>query len=378
MDFTLRADNIVVVDDFYGISADKILIALVQQAYPVSTNANGNAVAGLYAYSTTAPNLVPKGVTGAYVQPGPTLGRVQIPYMTLTDAIVKVCRLASQQSDYSWYFDQYRNLHFFSTSQIGAPVCTFTDSAISMSSPGISTTLGTYSPDNFQYVWDAGSVRNSCIVRGSNIGTPKTDTFIGNGLTTQWALSYAIDSSVLAPTLLLSGVKINCSTLLQGATPSPGAWYVTESAWGAWVLVAPTPPRTGQTVQLTYTSVNPILTQQDNLVSQQLYADSNGPGKFQTFISDPTLTSLTSATARANGELQQYQWVQERVKFQTSESWPGHVQQGQIIQFISSRTPDSQRNYSLGVNGQFLITQCTINGKQGGYRTYTITAARVK
>lgn len=441
IDYTLRADNIIVFDDLYNLSADKMIVQLNKDA----------AAANLSAASTAS---------GGKVAPGPILGRMQFPYVTLSSALSKIARLSSQQTDYSWFIDYSRNINFFSLAQAPAPTVTFTDFASELGTGGsgatvtygantltdtsqswkvnqwagssvtvvvasvsytvavasnstnsltlvsptwpvtpsagttygisaISASLGDFSAATgaFAYVWDGGSLRNSCIVRGSNLSNKVTDTFVGNSNTTTWPLSYIVDSSVSNPLLTISGVRVACTVVTQGAqytTNSSNEWVITQNAIGTWVL---TPARgtptahAGQIIKLTYLSTTPIITRQDNKVSQAIYNDSKGNGVYQSYISDPTLTTLSSAAARGQGELQEFQWIQERVQLQTNAHWPGHINAGSTFYLHAARVPNSQANYSLGINpnqnATFLVVQNHISGKQGGWRTYGITATRI-
>ncbi len=369
IDYTTRADNIIVLGEFYGETADQAILKLFSSGGAAPSTITAAAEAD-----------------GGYIAPGPTLGKLQLAYTTLSQALMRISRLASQSTDYSWYVDQNRNLHFISLAQSPPPTLTLSDNQAAFGNDGsnISATFGTFdaTPNNFTYVWDGSVIRNSCIVRGANVNKPVVDSWRGTGSTRQWLLSYVIDSEVSQPILKINGVqfKPNPTVISQGSQTVGNGYEITQNAAGMWVLNAmgtvPT-PGSGALIELSYTASQPIVTKQDNAASQAAYADSKGPMVLQSFISDQTLTSLSAAIGRGQGELQEYQWVQERVQLITNENWPGHINPGDTFTLYASRVPDSQNNWQLGVLGTFLAIQVTINGKQGNFRTYSITGTRI-
>jgi hypothetical protein len=365
VDYTLRADNIIVFEDLYNLTADAMIVKIVHDA-PLA-NLNAATVAN-----------------GGYIYPGPIIGRLQFPYTTMSNALTKIARLSSQQTDYAWFIDYNRNVNFFSLAQTPAPTTIFSDDPVALNTQEIDQSFGPYKGgyNQFMYLFDGATVRNSCIVRGSNLAKTITDKFVGNGSTNQWPLSFIVDSSVSSPKLIIDGVQTACVVVTQGQSFTGTGWIITQNAIGTWILQGVGKlPHKGSVISITYTSTSPIITRQDNGQSQQAYADSRGLGVYQSFISDPTLTTLSAAASRAQGELQEYQWVQERVTLTTSEAWPGHIQAGQTFQLVSSRVPNSQNGNALGIrlsdNAIYLVVQCAIKGEQGQFRTYTITGTRV-
>jgi len=380
VDYTLRSDNIIVIADLFGLTADAMVMQLLTAA----------------AASTITGDLI---ANGGYIAPGPALGRLQFDYTTLSQAITKVARLASQETDFNWYIDNDRHLHFISLAQIPNPLCTFTDyqSEFGVGGSNLGASLGTFQGgyNDFSYVYDGKIIRNSAIVQGSYVATPRTDNFVGNGITSQWPLSYVVGTIISGATttsstgtqtsavlLYVNGALTNVSSVSQGDIAVGAGWYYTQNAVGTWVLCAPSPPFTGTQISFQYMANQPIITQQDNNASQELYGDSLGKLMMQTFISDTSLTTLSAAIQRGQGELQEYQWAQERVTFTTNESWPGHISAGDTFYGHFSRVLDSQNSYSVGLTPDtqavFLVVQCSIQGMQGNFRTYTITACRVQ
>lgn len=365
-DYTNDADNVIVSGDYNGWTADAIIKDLVRQA-----NAQWIARGG-------------SSMTTTSVQPGPVIQRVQINYLTLTSAIVKVARLASQFVDYSWFIDYNRNVHFLTLQGLtGTPVATFTD-AIPTGAPN--PTLGHFlGDDSYAYLWDGTSLRNSMIVRGTTFQTDFRDVFVGNGSQTSWPLTYHVTSTSTA-SLTVGGASQTIEVLDNlgntGASASSTDQYIiTQNANGQWFLQVNhgfgTIPAPGSAIRLSYTYDAPILARADNALSQTQYTGTNG-GVYQGMISDSTLVTLSSAVQRGQVELQAFQWVQERVTFTTIDNWPGHISAGQTFNLISSRTPDSQQGYIMGLNGTFVVVSNQYGGTKGNYRGYQVTGTRVQ
>lgn len=349
LDYTLYTDNVIVNGDFRGQTADSIVRALVAQA-----------------------NI---GLGTVNVRPAPTITRIQINYIPLSAALTKLARMSSQVTDYGWFIDYNYDLHFFSFKQAAAPTVTMTDNVTG----NPTATRAYYANDStFGYEWDGGSLRNSCIVRGANYQGARTDTFRADGVTQAWPLTYNIDSTV-APTLTINGTAVKTTTvsLLNVGTAVTTAYQINQNAAGQWFLVSRVgAPGNGRLLVLSYRYIAPIVTRVDNRTSQTVYGGLNH-GVFQMAVTDGSLTSLSSAMARGNAELQAFQWVQERVTFTTLENWPGHVNAGDVITFENARIPNSLNSYNLGISGKFLIVSNTYVGVQGNYRKYTITATRI-
>jgi hypothetical protein len=365
VDYTSDTDNVIVSGDFNGWTADAIIKNLVSQANVQFVARGGSAI------------------TTNHVTPGPVIQRVQINYLTLSTAIVKVTRLASQYVDYAWYIDYARDLHFMTLQgQTGSPVATFTDS-VPTGAPTLS--LGYFLSNNYAYEWDGTSMRNSMIVRGTTFQTNFHDVFVGNGSQTSWPLTYHVTSTSTASLTVAAGSKtvtvvdnVGSSNNTSNVTSQ---FIITMNKNGQWFLqVNPgfgTTPGRGAAIRLSYTFDAPILARSDNVASQTQYTGTNG-GMYQGAISDSSLVTVSSAVQRGEVELQAYQWVQERVTFTTVDNWPGHISAGQTFTLVSARTPDSQNSYAMGLNGTFMVVSNTYGGTRGNYRGYTITGTRIQ
>lgn len=373
VDYTNDTDNIIVSGDYNGWYAGDIILDLVSQAnakFVSPTHDNGT-----YGGSLLTTNNVAKG---------PVIQRVQINYLTLSSAIVKVVRLASQFVDYCWYIDYARDVHFQALqSSTGSPVATFTDVVAGAPTP----TTGYYlsGESNYAYEWDGTSLRDSIVVRGTTFQTRFSDKFTGNGSQTAWPMTYHVTSTSTA-SLSVGGVGKSVTVLDNTGNAGPAAiattqFVITMNKNGQWFLQVNagygTTPGKGAAIVLAYTFDAPVIAETENLVAQAKYKGTNG-GVYQAAISDSTLVNVGSAVQRGKVELQAFQWVQERVTFTTADNWPGHIDAGQVFTLISSRTPDSQNSYAMGLNAKFVVVSNAYGGTKGNYRGYTITGTRIQ
>lgn len=350
-DWTIYADNIIVNGIFEGQTASAIVKSLTTQA-----------------------NV---GLTTNNVESAPVIDRIKINFKSLSAALTKVAKMASQTSNYGWFFDENKDLHFFNEQQQSTSQATFTDSI----SSNPTTTLGYYDNNSMNYEYDGSAIRNSCIVRGATYTGNWHDKFVGNGHQTSWPLSFQLNTNAQGNTnagILVNGVSQSLQVINSPTDTVSAQWILTQSANSQWFLQTGTvgTPQSGAQLTLTYPYTAPVIARSDNTVSQATIGGSNG-GVYQMYVADPAITSLTAAQARANAELHQYQWVQERVSFTTTEGFPGHVRGGDVITFANARVPNSQNSYNAGINNNFLIIQNHIQGANGSYRTYSITGTRV-
>jgi hypothetical protein len=365
VDYTSDTDNVIVSGDYNGWTADAIIKDLVRQANSQFVSRGGSAL------------------TTNNVSTGPVIQRVQVNYLTLSNAIVKVARLASQYVDYAWYIDYSRDVHFLTLQgATGSPIATFSDNTPS-AQPTV--TNGFFLQDNYAYVWDGTSMRNSMIVRGTTFQTSFHDVFVGNGSQTSWPLTYHVTATSSATLSVAGGgqtveVLDNVNNTGAAAT-STDQFIITMNKNGQWFLqVNPgfgKTPASGAKISLAYTYDAPILARADNTASQTQYTGTNG-GIYQGAISDSTLVTVGAAVQRGEVELQSYQWVQERVTFTTVDNWPGHIFAGQTFTLQANRTPDSQNGYAMGLNGTFMVVSNSYGGSRGNYRGYTITGTRIQ
>lgn len=354
-DYTYYADNALVHGQFYGLTADQIVISLTQQAN-----------CGISAATIRK---------GGFVAPGPQLASVVLNWMTLSEAWRKLATLASQVTPYGWYVDENRKLHFYDATTALDSGVTFTTTP---TVPG-STTEGHIALDGqFSYEWDGASIRNRILVQGatqtittSRKGKP-TDTWRGDGYQQSWPLRYTLTGD---PLLKINGV-VKSVTVVSGGGSSSDAWVAEQNDVGSWFLHAASPPGSGARIQIWYDYQVPVIAQANDRASQQTYTGPNG-GVYSMYISDTSLSTAPMALSRAKRERTEYAFAAERVTFNTTEEFIGWVRSGQVCRINNQFVPDSQRAYALGVNDTFLVIGNRIAFGAGGYRQAQITAVRI-
>jgi hypothetical protein len=359
-DYTFYADNAVVAGQFYGFTADQIIIALTEQAN-----------CGITAKKVSQ---------GGFVASGPTLPGFVQNYATLSDAWRSLATLAGQVTPYGWYVDQNRALHFYDASTAIDSGVTFTTTPTA----GGSTTQGHILLDGqFGYEWDGTSIHNKILVQGANQTVPygntntsnPTGTWRGDGTTTTWGLRYTVTGT---PVLKVNSVVTALTVVQAGGTGAPPAgWIVTQNSVGGWYLGNTSPPAPGTLIQLWYDYEIPIIAQSSDLPSQATYAGPNG-GVYEEYINDTTLITTSMALARALRERQEYAFAAERVTFNTSEDFLGWVRAGETCTISTTLVPNSATSYSWGLTDTFIVIGNSVTFQEaGGYRQAQITAVRI-
>lgn len=353
-DWTYLADRALVAGDWSNMTADQLAITFVNQAG-----------AGITAASPAS---------GGYVQASPTVPRLQVNYQTLTGALTTLSQLVSTQDTWGWYIDENRNLHWFDTENAPKTGLIFSDAASALGQSGYVQ----YDWDNYQYVWDATSIRNQVTVEGAKYSQQQTDTFVGNGSQTSWPLTFTADANNLNnATLKVGGVSKTISA--QTGSSASTQWVAVQNSAGAWFLQTNTDPTpgSGTVITLTYTYLAPIVTTIQDSASVASFSGLPNGGVFQYYVNDTNIPTLFSAQQRGQRETFTYSEPEERVQLQTTENWGGHVRAGQLITVVNSVTPDSNNSYTAGINARFVVVQNQITGVAGGHRNYQLTAARV-
>jgi hypothetical protein len=359
-DYTFYADNSVVAGQFYGLTADQIIISLVAQAN-----------CGISAAAVR---------NGGFVAPGPALSSFILNYSTLSDAWRNLSTLAGQVTPYGWYVDQNRALHFYDASSAIDSGVTFTTTP----TQGGSTTQGHILLDGqFGYEWDGTSIRNKILVQGANqpvahgtVGTTTpTGSWRGDGTTSTWGLRFTVTGS---PVLRVNGVTTAVTVFQAGDTgTTPTGWIVTQNSVGGWYLGNSAAPANGTLIQLWYDYQFPIIAQASDLPSQATYTGPNS-GIYEEYINDTSLVTTPMALARAQRERQEYAFAAERITFNTSEDFLGWVRAGETCTVVTTLVPDSASAYSWGLDDTFIVIGNSVNFQEtGGYRQCQITAIRI-
>jgi hypothetical protein len=355
-DWTYISDRTIVAGDFIGYSTDQIVNALITQA-----------------------NC---GLTAGTILPGPTIARVQINYLTLTAAIQKLTQLSSQGTDYGWNVNYSRQINFGPWTSLPSPVYTLTDQPIAVPSSPWAT--GTYGISNFKYQWMGSDVRSSSIVRGSTYPGTGTDTFRGDGVTTQYVLKYKLNTATTNPVLIVNGAAktLDSTAGTYQGTQAKYSWagstiLLLQSIAGPWALVFTAAPASGSVISITYGYTAPIIARADNTAFEATYAGLPNGGVFQMYTADSTLTTLTAAQQLAQADVHQYGVIQENVTLDTSEGWNGSIFAGDLFTFKNQFIPDSKNSWAAGISATMLALSMVTSGSMVGYRTSNIQGVRV-
>lgn len=314
------------------------------------------------------------GITGNHISPGPIIAKFKGLNHTVAQAMQKLCHLASTTSTYGWWVDGNSDLHFASTTQADAQPSgvTLTDAVTAAAT----TKVGFYQNDTQTYYqWDASSLKTRVLVQGGSITRTFTEQFVGDGTTQSFRLSFPVQTSPLAATVIVGGNSQPVSADSGATTP----WLLVQGAPGVWSLSTQpggAPLASGSVVTITYNYTAPVIAQVQSSAGISAVSGPN-QGLFDALITDSSLTGLDAAQARALREIEEYALSQERVVLTTTEDWPGWLNVGQSFQFVNSLIPDSQNNWAAGINDTFLVIQSRASGVAGGYRTLQITAVRI-
>lgn len=361
-DYTFYADNAVVHGTYIGQTVDQIVVALTAQAN-----------CGISAATTR---------NGGFVAPGPQLANVVFNYTRLSDAWRRLAQLASQVTPYGWYVDENRALHFYDATTALPSGVTFTTNPTAAGAGSL--TEGHFDlSSNPRYEWDGTSIRNRILIQGANQTIPRgsvlltaaTDTFVGNGSQTSWALRYTVTGS---PILKVNGAQVSVTTVNAGsAIPAGTSWYITQNAFGGWFLGAAGAPASGVVLRIWYDYQVPVVAVANDHPSQVAYTGPNG-GVYSEYINDTSLTTVSMALARAQRERTEYAFAAERFTFTTTPEWLGWARSGQTCTVINRYIPDSENSNIPGINDTFIIIGNSVSFiSDGGYRQASITAIRL-
>jgi len=165
-----------------------------------------------------------------------------------------------------------------------------------------------------------------------------------------------------------TATQLTISGVWPGGTPLDGTAFT----------VGTNVPAAGQEVAVTYQYRVPVYAQVNDQTSQAAFAALPNKGIFDSYISDMQLTDLLAAKSRASREIAEYGEPMEKMKLKVTEDFPGHVRAGDIVNVSSAFVPDSAAAYAIGISAKpFVITDCSMQGRPGNYRTYDLTLVRV-
>jgi hypothetical protein len=207
----------------------------------------------------------------------------------------------------------------------------------------------------------------------------RVDNFVGNGSQRSWPLTFKPNTNV-APNLKVNGVTatVTVETSPTAASQAGTQWVIMPNANNQYFLqtLSAGAPGGGQAIVLRYTLDGPIIARARNAAGQATLGGVNS-GIWQMGIQDSSLLTVGTAQARGNAELQEFQYAQERISFDTVDTWRGHINAGDLIICKLGRVPDSQAAYALGMTKHFLVNQLNYKGTTTQNRKYTVSAIRV-
>lgn len=333
---------------------------------------------------------------GGFVQAGPTLNRTVIHYTNITKALQKISKMASSQSAYGWYIDSELQLHFYDQNQAPDSGVVVTDSPTSGSQYSF-TECHIDQGQKFTYDYDGSTIYNRVLVVGASktisttVKKAPTDTFTGDGHTTEFKLSYTPDTVVSAassakttkntlPVVTVNGTQ-QTVTVYDGTTPVTTLWTIKQQDNGSWVLaVTPsygTTPGSGAKISLWYRYKITITAQVDLKASQNAIGGPNN-GIFANVVNQTSLDTTAAAYQRGTRDLAEYGHAQEKITFYTTQEWVGVWRAGMTFELDSKYILDSQRGFKPGLNAKFMITQQTVTFAKAGFRQWNVTAMRVE
>ena len=354
-DYTMYADSRLVTKSYLNESAGAIL-----------TDVINNSSTGL----TPDPNM----------PAGPNVTAVQFDYQSISDAADQLSQLASWQSDYAFYVDYDMTVYWgneaYEIERVQRGV--YTPITISDAVVSAMNTLLAYVDKGAgltYYEWDGSTIRTKAVVRGGSKSQSWTDTWAGDGHTTQWPLTFDVDQSGTM-SVTVNGVVQTIEVTTDPTHPNQ-QFMLYQAANGQWSLLVGTgsTPGSGQPIVLTYTAQVPIIGLAQSPTDETQYDGPNG-GVFEVYIVDNTLKDSASCHFRALSEIQQFGEAQERVTVALVESFPGHIRAGRAFVLQTNYVPDARNNWNVGFSDYFIATSVRIAGMQAGRRQYTITGVR--
>jgi hypothetical protein len=366
VDYSGYANGAIVQATFDGIHMGDAVVYLVKKAN-----------CGLQA--ATVPN-------GGFVELGPKIPRTLVNYTNLTQGLQKISQMASSADTYGWYVDSSLNLHFFNQKTAHDSGVTVTDTPTSAGF--FSFTECHIQQGSLQYEYDGSSVYNRALCIGATrTKTPKAsdgpvETFHCDGVTSNWPLKFIPATEAGAQNRLqvtLNGISQTVSED-NGLTAPTTKYTIIQNANGTFSLTVNTKyakiPAKGSVLKIWYSYKVTVTSIADLKQSQNAIGGPNR-GIFSKVVVQPNILKTSAAAQRATRELAEYGHPQERISFTTSPEWVGIFLAGEIFTLDSKLLLDSRRNFAPGLNAKFMITQQSINFRDGGFRTCQVQAIRI-
>jgi hypothetical protein len=258
--------------------------------------------------------------------------------ISVTEALQKLAKL----SNYSWYVDYNKDIHFFEKSTEPAPF-------------NISDTSNNYIYDSLEIGEDISQLRNKVFIRGGEAeGDPRTESFNGDGAKKFFKLSNKFAS---LPTITVGGVSQAVGVdFLDDEADFDVLWNFNET----YIKFTTAPGAGTNNVEVTGIPLYDILVQVEDTASIATY----GVSEFAR--TDTTITSKEEAKAFAIAELEAYGAKISEGSFTTYTSG---LRSGQVITVNSTQR---------GVNEDFLIQRVSFSMVSKNTGMYRVELATLK
>lgn len=274
---------------------------------------------------------VDPSVTKVNVLAGPTIESMSFNYINVADCLRKL----RDATNYDWYLDYDKDLHFFSSGENIAP------ESLSESSRNF---------EDLDFAPDISQLRNVIYIKGGlYTSDPYTQNIITNGANREWGLIGPPGSWGSLIEITASGIF----TRTVGADPLvPDNNYEYMFNYNEKILKASSwfPTSSGTQLTAIYSPDVPLLSKVKSQVSiDAMIALQGGDGIYEYVIDDNKITSKAEAKRRAKAELTDYADPIITGEFITDTRLsPGIWKAGQLVTISLP---------SRGISGNYLIQQ---------------------
>ena len=283
--------------------------------------------------------LAVEGVTTANVQVGPLISSVFWQFATMAKCLDDLC----QNSGYSWYIDDFKDLHFYNTASLTCPV-SLTDASNNFRAMQVTRSLGDY----FNAEWILGANATS---------DPLPEMFNGNGKATTFTLS---KGCITVPSITLNG---SVQTVGISQVDTGKQWYWSSGSQAITQDQSGTPLISTDTLIVKYQFAYPNLEYGEN--ANEIYARSaieGTTGRYETFKSIDSLITGAQNKAYIAADITKFGRVSEVASWESDNPT---IMAGQVMSAVVSQH---------GLNGNYLITSVKVKEVSKAILRRTVTA----
>jgi PKD repeat protein len=300
---------------------------------------NTPQTADLIIKDLVAKYLVAEGVTTVNVEVGPVIDSAFWAMVSCASCFDDLCN----GNGFSWYIDDYKDLHYYNTASLTCPV-SLTDTSNNYRALTVKRSMADYI--NAEWIQGADAVSD-----------PHPETFIGNGQITTFTLSKAC---VAVPTVTLNGVS---QTVGISQVDVGKQWYWSSGSQAITQDQSGTPIGASDVLVINYSFAYPNLEYADNPAEISNRAAVEGTtGRYEAFKSISSLISPTQNLAYGAADIAKFGRVSEVVTYESDNPTiqAGQVQSAEIIK--------------KGLSGSYLITSVTVAEVDKAILRRTVTA----